>query len=98
MQNDLISRDALKKLVVEPSMYDINKSDVLSLIDDQPTVDAKPVVHARWVKAHGMMPPEYHHRKQCSWCGGWALQDYFGRERLSHYCPTCGAKMDGGAT
>lgn len=66
-------------------------------INDLPTIDAAPVVHARWVKAHGMMPPEYHHRKQCDMCGGWALQDYFGRERLSHYCPTCGAKMDGGA-
>lgn len=61
-------------------------------LDIEP-VDAVPVVHARWVKAHGMMPPEYHHRKQCSMCGGWALQDYFGRERMSHYCPNCGAKM-----
>lgn len=65
-------------------------------IEKAPTIDAVPVVHGQWVKAHGMMPPEYHHRKQCSLCGGWALQDYFGRERMSHYCPHCGAKMDGG--
>ena len=71
--------------------------DVQEWLDDQSTVDAAPVVHARWVKAHGMMPPEYHHRKQCSMCGGWALQDYFGRERMSHYCPNCGSKLDGGA-
>ena len=71
---------------------------VLSMVDNTPTIDAVPVVNSRWVKAHGMMPPEYHHRKQCSMCGGWALQDYFGRECMSHYCPNCGAKMDGGAT
>ena len=53
--------------------------------------------HGRWVKAHGMMPPEYHHRHVCSVCGGWALQDFYGRERFSLFCPHCGAKMDGGA-
>lgn len=62
-----------------------------------PTIDAVEVVHGRWVKAHGMMPPEYHHRHVCSVCDGWALQDYFGRERFSLFCPHCGAKMDGGA-
>lgn len=59
-----------------------------------PTIDAVPVVHGRWVRAHGMMPPEYHHRKQCSMCGGWALQDFIGRECLSPYCPNCGIPMD----
>lgn len=104
--SDLISRDALKEelardLASTIRMSEMCKSDmairVLDKVDEAPAVDAVPVVHARWVKAHGMMPPEYHHRKQCSMCGGWALQDYFGRERMSHYCPNCGAKMDGGA-
>ena len=71
--------------------------DIVDRVGEQPTIDAAPVVHGRWVKAHGMMPPEDPHRKKCSMCGGWALQDYFGRERMSHYCPNCGAKMDGGA-
>lgn len=66
----------------------------IAAVINAPTIDAVPVVHGQWVKAHGMMPPEYHHRKQCSLCGGWALQDYFGRECISHYCPNCGAKMD----
>ena len=52
------------------------------------------VVHGRWVKAHGMMPPEYHWRHVCSVCDGWALQDFYGRERFSLFCPNCGAKMD----
>lgn len=62
-----------------------------------PTIDAVPVEYGQWVKPQGMMPPEYHHRKCCSVCGGWALYDRIGREWTSKYCPHCGAKMDGGA-
>lgn len=68
--------------------------DVQEWLDDQFTIDAVPVVHGRWVKAHGMMPPEYHGRKCCSVCDAFALMDFHGREQLSPYCPNCGAKMD----
>ena len=56
-----------------------------------PTVDAKPVVHGRWVdKREKMWDLE---RPvvigcQCSVCG------FFGCEEFN-YCPNCGAKMDG---
>ena len=66
-------------------------------IEKAPTISAVPVVHGRWVKANGMMPPEYHGRKCCSVCDAFALSDFYGRERLSDFCPNCGAKMDGGA-
>lgn len=109
--SDLISRSVLLKKIAHHTMFDCLKrvtfesantyeqvkGAMFELAQKAPAVDAVPVVHARWVKAHGMMPPEYHHRKQCSMCGAWALQDYFGRERMSHYCPNCCAKMDGGA-
>ena len=63
-------------------------------IEKAHTIDAVPVVHGRWVKANGMMPPEYHGRKCCSVCDAFALSDFYGRERLSDFCPNCGAKMD----
>lgn len=66
----------------------------IAALDNTPTIDAVPVVHGRWVKAQWMLPPEYHHRKCCSVCGGWALYDHIGRERTSKYCPNCGAKMN----
>ena len=66
----------------------------IAAVVNAPTIDAVPVVHGRWVKANGMMPPEYHHRRCCSVCGGWALYDHIGREWTSKYCPNCGAKMD----
>lgn len=63
-------------------------------IRQAPTIDAVPVVHGRWVKPHGMMPPEYHHRHVCSVCHEYALHEFSGRELWSYYCPNCGAKMD----
>ena len=97
MTDDLISRNTLKQRIIKDYRKEFFGSVLWNILDDMPTVDAATVVHGRWVKAHGMMPPEYHHRKQCSMCGGWALQDYFGRERMSHYCPNWGARKDGGA-
>lgn len=67
------------------------------LVDEIPTitVDAEPVVHGRWERMVGMMPPEYHGRHECSCCGVKAL-DWKFHEKLSNYCPHCGAKMDRG--
>lgn len=57
------------------------------------SVDAEPVRHGRWVKAHGMMPPEYFGRHECSLCKHFALSRKIGHEELSNYCPNCGARM-----
>ena len=48
-----------------------------------------------WIKAKGMMPPEFHGHHCCSECGNFAnMEPPFGnREDLSRYCPNCGAKM-----
>ena len=54
----------------------------LKLVD---SVDAAPVMHGRWVYEHNdpvLLP--------CSVCG---YQVY--RYNNTHYCPECGAKMDG---
>ena len=56
-------------------------------IDKLPTVDAVEVVHGRWI--------EHSHLEvggECSVCG-WQFQWFENNE--AHYCPHCGAKMDG---
>lgn len=55
----------------------------------------EPVRHGKWIDADGMLPPEYHGKKYCSVCTEFALHDRFGRERLSWFCPFCGAMMKG---
>lgn len=48
-----------------------------------------------WVKLYGqMLPPELYGKHRCSRCRNLA-GDRHGREYLSDYCPSCGAKMEG---
>lgn len=53
-----------------------------SIIDQQPTVDT--VNHGHWERAHPefKLPTGF-----CSECGT--------HQRMTFYCPNCGAKMDG---
>ena len=62
------------------------------IIDEQPTVDAVEVVHGKWM-------PQY----DSAWIDGQRWKTgYYCSSRMgfnkaeSHYCPNCGAKMDGG--
>lgn len=67
-----------------------------SLLDKQPTVDAKPVRYGRWIKMTGMLPPEYHGHYCCSECE-WhmkGLRNSWTREEELLYCPNCGARME----
>ena len=58
-----------------------------SMTINAPTVDAVEVVRGRWIEIPSMAP-EY----ECSKCG----QSYeWWEPSEAHYCPNCGAKMDG---
>lgn len=63
--------------------------DILHEVATFPTVDAVEVVHGSWIELPSMAP-EY----ECSECGQsyelWEVSE-------AHYCPNCGAKMDGDA-
>lgn len=89
----LIDADALKTDLTR--FYD-NEVTAKQLIDEQPTIDAAPVVHGRWVKMTGMLPPEYHGHYECSECQ-WhmkGLRNSWTREEELLYCPNCGTKME----
>lgn len=56
--------------------------------------DNKTTITAKWIKATGMMPPEFMGGYVCSNCDNWAPRDYYKTKLwLSPYCPTCGAYM-----
>ena len=61
----------------------LSRMDVCGIIDDAPSVDAVEVVHGEWEKYlnEGLL-------WRCSVCGSRINAPY-------HYCPNCGAKMDG---
>ena len=64
------------------------------LDNDAPTIDAVPVVHGRWVKMTGMMPPEYVGHYKCSVCQWHESHHSNIMEYKYQFCPNCGAKMD----
>lgn len=70
------------------------EAEIVSLINNAPTVQAEPKT-GKWIKATGMMPPEFHGHHCCSECGNFAnMEPPFGnREDLSEFCPNCGIRM-----
>lgn len=79
-------------LIDEWLMYQVEDA-----IDDAPTIDAEPVRHGRWDDKRVAF------YRKCSECGATIKNtlshvffDYDIRDL--HYCPNCGAKMDGEIT
>lgn len=61
-------------------------ADCIEFLDNAPTVDAAPVVHGEW--QYVPIEFDYHKDIRCSHCKTFV-------DRVSNYCPNCGAKMDG---
>lgn len=90
----LIDADAFRDEWLENGeneyVYDTNS--VLDSIDLQPTIDAEPVRHGRWI-------PQVFHEKliggKCSECGKFKRSNNMGILQKSYKrCHRCGAKMD----
>lgn len=92
--DDLISRKALLEELdkwINPcvnceSEFPSGIATAISEVEAAPAVDAEPVVHGRWEEI----------RNPYGELEGWLCK--CGREVTSYdnYCPSCGAKMDGG--
>ena len=75
-----------------------SEKKIYYMIDKQPTIEAEPVRHGRWLRGSA-----YPHHIFCSVCYAtyipndeiplWKSESYFNVPR--NYCPNCGAKMDG---
>lgn len=88
--SDLISKSALIKMLSRNSIVEktyIGDMSVLDIVKAQPTIEAVLVVEAEWIKEEGAFFPRY----KCSVCRAKHGAIWF------KYCPSCGAKMEGGA-
>lgn len=87
----LIDADALRR---EADTEDKNGlltfSDVVTWIDEQPTVDAVPVRHGKWIH-DGYDNPHGVDWMHCSECGS---RDVYCPAAMTNYCPNCGARME----
>ena len=68
---------------------------VLESLDDAPTIEAKPVIHARWVKIYKSGEP-IAEQPQVGVCCSKCLKMPKDKFTETEYCPNCGAQMDGG--
>ena len=59
-------------------------------LEQQPTIEAKPVVHGRWIGK----PICGNDNCRCSECGSWHhIHANLRGEVMQKYCPNCGAQM-----
>ena len=90
---EYIEREALKSQIAENKLMAREPATkrILAMIDDMPTANVAPVVHARWeMKSEDTTPGIYHVKKAfCTRCGK------SNKQYRPPYCPHCGAKMDG---
>ena len=100
MENEkrLIDANALKERAIRVSTVKEHcyiKAVGTHEIDKAPTVDAVEVVHAEWT----VIEDEYFcfTTLECSACGEQYCFEEYDEEMPPHYhyCPNCGAKMDG---
>lgn len=90
----LIEADALKKAIMaepwknEPNAVRLTVDYINIIIDEQPSVDAVPVVHGRWE----WLGP--YRGVDDGWIGTCSVCKQRVRFFEKDYCPNCGAKMD----
>ena len=92
VKKEYIEREAARDLLEAAWMDDWNLSYSNDRLDEIPAADVVEVIHAHWVKPTkiGGRSVDVPH---CSHC----KEIPCGVDMNTHYCPYCGAKMDGGA-
>lgn len=91
----LIDADAQKRTYTQNCDYEnciYDGAFIVNNIDEQPTVDAEPVRHGKWMKCDEDKW-EHIYALRCSEChGGYHLSHE--TTTAWNYCPECGARMD----
>lgn len=82
--------DASPRCQIDCEMPDFLTKRWEGVIDAQPTVEAEPVRQGKWIYGENSDGFDGY---RCSYC-----MTHFAVDDVSdyHYCPYCGAKMDGG--
>lgn len=107
--DDLIDRDILMaKMLLQHEDYHRQGATDMALgygsaicdVKQAPAVDAEPVKRGRWIERHHTYsdeeaPIEEWQSAKCSVCGKYHTTPYMYYFTDYHFCPHCGAKMEG---
>jgi DNA-directed RNA polymerase subunit RPC12/RpoP len=88
----LIDADVFKTYINgQANIDELPKEYIRLLIDEQPTIEAAPIVHGEWLINTGCLDsaPQY----KCSNCGKPQILSHNWVTLLSKFCPECGTKM-----
>lgn len=84
---ECIERDVVMKRIMAAKWMDgYDGAMAMEIAASAPAADVAPVVHGRWIEDGSLIIT-------CSEC----KRGYNLIAKYTHYCPNCGAKMDGGA-
>ena len=83
---ECIERDVVMKRIMAAKWMDgYDGAMAMEIAASAPAADVAPVVHGRWIEDESLIIT-------CSEC----KRGYNLIAKYTHYCPNCGAKMDGG--
>ena len=94
----LINADSLKSKMETTVMCGFDNYVACGVIDDEPTVEATPIVHAHWIEKIDWQSSTGHIHYICSNCGYHIKYKPGSRGdgRGHKFCDDCGAMMDEG--
>ena len=89
--SDYISREAALTALQNPELFNVSPR-FLQILRDLPAADVQPVRHGQWERCFEDWRQQIEGDK-CTACGF----EYYGTGiSRFHYCPNCGAKIQGG--
>ena len=90
--DEYIERETIKAAMIHYGFKSPDMTVTEFVEDELPAADVAPVLHGLWeydeptINTYGMV--------KCTVCNWWSIDPYV--SIVYHYCPNCGAKMDGG--
>ena len=84
-------RAAMQHIYNDPACPMHIAAEIEQIIDCAPAADVAPVVHGYWIR-DSLFSNEFCNVSSCSQCG--ELVEFL--INPPRYCPSCGARMDGG--
>lgn len=89
---------AMENPYTQEVIMEIVYKDFLDFLNEQPTADVVEVVHGEWIEGFGSWATM--NCSKCDWKVPYfsSIGDIVSEQKLYdslHYCPNCGAKMDG---